>query len=344
MIHRRALLQTVVSAVLAGQSLPALAAYTMVPTGSIGDKQARLREVEKLFKATPDDPYVFGEKAQLEFDIQALERNKKYTAGVAAQVDAGKQFFSQRLTVPVPDMATAVSFWTGGCGALVLDTRIVDGQNVTRIGFGPESLRKDDGAKFALELVESAEPSRLGETSAVVQYIQLAMPVFRLSKVMAAGGEIESAYGWTQLQAPGGIPLRVKIDETRRDPFEFVALRCNNLDRTTRHYEALGMHVQQREGKRKFSASTNSNSIFENTDALEPERERGSVLLGFDDEALTTGLLLLPPKSVKKLAPVPSPIRLLVLGSAPAPELETSPDGLRNVFMGGADFEATLRA
>ena len=55
---------------------------------------------------------------------------------------------------------------------------------------------------------------------------------------MAAGGEIESAYGYTELTAPGGVPLKVRIDETRRDPFEVVALRTNNLEKTIKHYEA----------------------------------------------------------------------------------------------------------
>ena len=77
-LNRRAVLQAFTSiAVFAGNRLPALAAYTVVPTGSIFEKETRLKEVEKLYAQTPDDPYVFGEKAQLEFDIQALQRNKQ---------------------------------------------------------------------------------------------------------------------------------------------------------------------------------------------------------------------------------------------------------------------------
>jgi hypothetical protein len=195
-LHRRAFLQTLTSALLvATPSLPALAAYTIVPTGSIADKQARQLEVAKELKVTPDDPYLFGESAQLEFDIAKLENNTKFVNRVRPRVESGEQRFSTRLSVPVPDMAVAVTFWTAGCGALLLDTRIVDGRNVTRIGYGPESLRKDDGGKFSLELIESAEPSQMGAEDAVVQYIQLGIPVFRLSRVMATGGEIVSAYG-----------------------------------------------------------------------------------------------------------------------------------------------------
>ena len=345
-LHRRAFLQTLTTSALlvATPSLPALAAYTIVPTGSIADKRARQLEVFKELKVTPDDPYLFGERAQLEFDIAKLENNTKFINRVRPRVESGEQRFSTRLSVPVPDMAAAVTFWTAGCGALLLDTRIVNGRNVTRIGFGPESLRKDDGGKFSLELIESAEPSQMGGENAVVQYIQLGMPVFRLSRVMATGGEVKSAYGWTDLVAPGGIPLRVQIDENRRDPFQFVALRCNDLKATIKHYEAHGMAVQQVEASRKkISFSINSNSIFEDTDAFEPEREKGATLMGYDEKLDSTGLLLLPPISRAKLAQPNPDFQLSVVGSrlsnAPA---DVSPEGLRSVFLAEKDFEASL--
>jgi len=344
-LHRRAFLQTLTSALLvATPTLPALAAYTIVPTGSIADKRARQLEVAKELKVTPEDPYLFGETAQLEFDIAKLENNTKYINRVRPRVESGEQRFSTRLSVPVPDMAVAVTFWTAGCGALLLDTRIVDGRNVTRIGYGPESLRKDDGGKFSLELIESAEPSQMGAEDAVVQYIQLGIPVFRLSRVMATGGEIVSAYGWTELVAPGGIPLRVQIDENRRDPFQFVALRCNDLEATKKHYAAHGMAVQQVEASRKkISFSINSNSLYENTDAFEPEREKQSILMGYDEKLDSTGLLLLPPKSRSKLDKPNPNLQLSVVGSklSTAPP-EVSPDGLRSVFVAEKEFETAL--
>ena len=344
-LHRRAFLQTLTSALLvATPTLPALAAYTIVPTGSIADKRARQLEVAKELKVTPEDPYLFGERAQLEFDIAKLENNTKFINRVRPRVESGEQRFSTRLSVPVPDMAVAVTFWTAGCGALLLDTRIVDGRNVTRIGYGPESLRKDDGGKFSLELIESAEPSQMGAENAVVQYIQLGIPVFRLSRVMATGGEIVSAYGWTELVAPGGIPLRVQIDENRRDPFQFVALRCNDLEATKKHYAAHGMAVQQVEASRKkISFSINSNSLYENTDAFEPEREKQSILMGYDEKLDSTGLLLLPPKSRSKLDKPNPNLQLSVVGSklSTAPP-EVSPDGLRSVFVAEKEFETAL--
>ena len=72
--RRQALLRTLVSLSAGRLSLeaaqPAFAItrpkYSVVPSGSIADKETMLAEATKKFEVTPDDPYVFGEKAQLE--------------------------------------------------------------------------------------------------------------------------------------------------------------------------------------------------------------------------------------------------------------------------------------
>ena len=106
----------------------------------------------------------------------------------------------------------------------------------------------------------------------MLQYVQLAIPIFRLSQVMKNGGDIQSAYGWTQLTAPGGLPLRVHIDESRRDPFEFVALRTSSLKSSVAHYESLGLRKVDEKSGRKVELSINKNTIFENSDAYEQDR------------------------------------------------------------------------
>jgi catechol 2,3-dioxygenase-like lactoylglutathione lyase family enzyme len=342
-------------ALLAVSRQPALAAYTVIPTGSIADKQARLAVVSKLYLETPNDPYVFGEKAQLEYDIEALQRNTDFVTSTRQQTRDGSGHFLQRLTVPVTDMAAAVRFWKDGCGALVRSTRLVDGANVTVIGFGPESLRVDDGAKFSLELVETPGAGvSIGSESQIVQYVQLAMPVFRLSQVMANGGQIESAYGWTQLTAPGGLPLRVRIDESRRDPFELVALRVSKMDEAVQHYTRLGMAAAK--PKKAWEIRDNlgldsllsSNTIFKESDVFEPDREVGSVLVNFGNAEQNTGLLLLPPKGRKPLAlgaTGAAEPRLRVVGARPSqgPSVRSA-DGLAMLFESEEEFEATLSA
>jgi len=333
-----------------GGTKPADGAYTVVPTGRIDEKEARLRDVNKLYAETPNDPYVFGEKAQLEYDLNALKYNQDFSAKLTSELRSGKGHFIQRLTIPVDDMNSAVQFWTRGAGALVRSSRLVNGMNVTVVGFGPESLRLDDGAKFSLELVEAGAdsgPNPLGEQ---LEYLQLAMPVFRLSQVMAYGGKIESAYGWTLLTAPGGVQLRVKIDETRRDPFEFVAFRVSNLKAAIKHYEAQGMQSGEPYGARKLNKKfsiESSNSIFEAGDAFEPEREIGSVLMNYGDPFSSTGLLLVPPLSRKKLALGKPEPRIRVVGEPPAGvPLQVpvrSPDGLAFLFDSEDGLERSLQ-
>ena len=63
------------------RSLPALAVHT----GAVGHHCEEQAVGEKLF-GKPDDPYVLGEKAQLEFDIKALEKNKQYAAQLKTRV------------------------------------------------------------------------------------------------------------------------------------------------------------------------------------------------------------------------------------------------------------------
>merc|ERR1719482_2267301 len=98
------------------------ATYTVVPTGTVSEKRSRLAEVEAKFSKNPDDPYVFGEKAQLEYDIRTLERNRDAAQKLSRELAAGKAVFPQSLTVGVPDMQEAVTFWTRGVGCLVLSS------------------------------------------------------------------------------------------------------------------------------------------------------------------------------------------------------------------------------
>lgn len=325
----------------------ATAAYTMIPTGSISEKRSQLAEAQKVFAQKPEDLYAFGEKAQLEYDVRQLELNRNFARQLSAEVAAGRTAFLQSLRVAVPDMAAAVKFWTRGANALVLSTKLdADGRNITLVGFGPQSLGSDDGAKFALELVETqAGVVEFNADTSVVQYVQLAMPYFRLSQVVAAGGEIESAYGWTAATAPGGLPLRVRIDESRRDPFEFVALRTTDVSKARRYYESLGMKtVGETEARRKVKFGAGSYGIaMVNADATDPDREPGALEMSFGDPALTTGLLLLPPKRRNAnlmLGSPPAELRLVGQAPAAAAGALRSPDGLLSNFVETKAFEA----
>jgi len=334
----------------------ALAAYPIVPIGTVAEKRAALVVVEKELKADPNDPYLFGEKAQLEYDIKTLARNREYVEKIAPEIAAGRAARLTSFRLGVPDMAAAVTFWTGGVGAQVLDTRLgPDGRNVTRIGYGPQTLRAEAGAKFALELVEAPRGGDLRPETSVVQYLQLGVPTLRLSQLMNSGGDVVSAYGWTEVVAPGGLPLRVRIDETRRDPFEFVALRTANVKATVRHYEAMGMQVvgvsdNKRSLQVQGSYGLKLAKADGDDDAFEPDRESGTVQLNYGDPSLSTGLLLLPPRKLKATLGLGEPAaELRVVGVPPASAASMaaggtypSPEGLRMPFDAAEAFERSL--
>merc|ERR1711865_598669 len=114
---------------------------------------------------------------------------------------------------------------------------------------------------------------------------------------------------------------------------------------TKKHYAAHGMAVQQVEaGRKKISFSINSNSLYENTDAFEPEREKQATLMGYDEKLDSTGLLLLPPKSRAKLDKPNPNLQLSVVGSrlSAAPP-DVSPDGLRSVLVYSCKLSSARR-
>ena len=342
-LTRSALLRTLlpIAGGLFASRQPALAAYTTVPTGTIAAKIARQAEVEKEYALNPDNPYVYGEKAQLVYDIEKLRANKAFVANISSSVRSGAALFPQRLTVAVDNLDAEIVFWKGGMGALVRSTRLIDGRNHTVIAFGPESFGVEDGAKFSLELIQSRPGSAtsFGGADSALQYLQMAMPVFRLSQVMEFGGEIESAYGWTELRTPSGLPLRVRIDESRRDPFEFVALRVKDLKQSTRYCESLGLRAGAPKGKKELSFA--GTTIFKDDDAIEPDREVGSILMSAGSPELTTGVLLLPPRSRKALDLGLAPPRLRVLG-APAGTQPPPAGAPPLAFVGMDELEAAL--
>merc|ERR1712050_195149 len=112
----------------------------------------------------------------------------------------------------------------------------------------------------------------------------------------------------------------------------------------------LGMSVASVKGRKKLNTKASlltSNSLFEQEDATEPEREIGATLLAFDDPKLCTGCLLLPPRS-KKLAPPSAATQLRVVGAVPSTspkgtQATVSPDGFSAVFMLPDEFEAAIR-
>lgn len=96
-----------------------------------------------------------------------------------------------------------------------------------------------------------------------------------------------------------------------------------------------------------FDALLSSNSIFEDSDVFEPDRELGSVHVCYGSAETNTGLLLLPPLGRTKPAAFGSGAgepRLRVVGAPPGGAALRSPDGLSAVFVSEEELEAALQA
>ncbi|KAG5176356.1 hypothetical protein JKP88DRAFT_265399 [Tribonema minus] len=214
--------------------------------------------------------------------------------------------FVQHAVVNVPDIEAAIRFYTEGLGMRVVRSRADTSANTntTFVAYGPEQLTvpKDwapgvssfaaYGGHFSLELVGPLNPPADGELPFYdpgngVQYIQIAVDTYRISKVIAAGGEVIFGYGGLKINLFSGV---------RRDPMMFVALKVSDLKKSVQWYtDVLGMSQFPYPKAREAV-----DSVFE------PKQPKGSVFMGYDEDG--SGVLLIP-KDKKDKAPI-------VVGSA----------------------------
>jgi hypothetical protein len=155
---------------------------------------------------------------------------------------------------------------------------------------------------------------------------------------------VKFAYGWVDLDTPGGIPMEVIIG-LARDPVMLTCLRVSNvLDSTKFFTEQLGMKVLP------FPLSRAKGSTFE------PEQVPGSQYVGYSENSM--GLMLIPSPKLKApplvigtmleaftlvyddsagVADKLPPAVVTVLGGAP--NMIKSPDGYTFVLKGYEQFK-----
>jgi len=153
--------------------------------------------------------------------------------------------------LPAGMTPTAVSFFTSALFAKVLQGPMLrdDGSVVTTIGFGPQEYAvpadfvpgisgfSEYGSHFSLQLIApplaAADGSDQGSATVPTRgdglaYVAMGVPQYRVSKLIEYGGEIKSSYGFTVVDAPGGLPLQVVLGDQ-------VELRLRNV----RHIHAF---------------------------------------------------------------------------------------------------------
>lgn len=74
------------------------------------------------------------------------------------------------------------------------------------------------------------------------------VPGYRISQMVAAGGNILDAYGLVNVISPCGLPVR-GIVGISPDPIMFVAINCDNVKESAAFYEQLGFMEQVRNSR-----------------------------------------------------------------------------------------------
>lgn len=157
--------------------------------------------------------------------------------------------------VNVAESEVLLEFLTKALGMNVLRSRSTsDGGSVSFLGYGPEELEippdfvpgvsnwPDYGAHFSLEVVSKPDAQgdgrlRFFEPGNGLQYIQLGVPQFRISKLLEYGGEIEYAYGYTVVKAPGGLRFQVCLcphPQARPGPWRGSHIAVTRVSLTSR--------------------------------------------------------------------------------------------------------------
>lgn len=289
------------------------ARYALVPQGNIRSKEKRLDEVLRELERKPEDPYLLGERAQLEYDLERLRENAAAVGRLRTCATTGGAYAST-LTVRVPDLAAARAFWVDGLKMSELSSSRVGGADALVVGYGRDDLSDDDGGKFALELVQATadapaptplSASESSSASGALLFVQLRVPNVRISGLIKEGGTIDSAYGFVEVTSPHGLTARV-LTAPRRDPFEFVAVRVADVEATAAYYErAFGMRrVPSPPRRLERGPGLLGTGLFGQMyevqeDVLAPQTLYGSVMMvpSCCPQADATGVLLVPPNA-----------------------------------------------
>ena len=71
----------------------------------------------------------------------------------------------------------------------------------------------------------------------------MGVPGYRISEMVKNGGKVIDAFGFVNVVSPAGIPMR-GIVGIAPDPLMFVAINCENVQKSKSFYEQLGFVEQ----------------------------------------------------------------------------------------------------
>ena len=246
----------------------------------------------------------------------------------------------QSLTIAVADPAqqqAMIRFVEEGFGFSVLRRRIRGTIDETWLGFGPEQLGvppnfvlpvssfAEYGGHASLHLVYDSSLSsplyRVGSEQVPgsnVAYVQVAVPSYRISRLVEHGGIIQDAYGLVSVLSPAGLPMR-GIVGIWPDPLMLVAIRCASVSASAAFYQQQLGFVP---ADMPYSRPGQGTTIFE------PAPPPGSTYLTLAPPyGVGLGLLLLPlERNQRSVTPNPV-LRSLNIVYAPPVQDDTNSDG-----------------
>lgn len=189
--------------------------------------------------------------------------------------------------------------------ALFQDTcyPLQEGQSQATVAFGPDIYDKPPGFFYgvspffeygahatltfnSLSAGSSDGISEIVDPGNGLQYIKVGAELLRISKGIQAGAKVEGAYGWIDVESPGGVPLEVIVG-IARDPFMLASLRVQNMKQSVAFFtEEMGMKVMPMPIARQEGSQ------------FEPQQPKNSVFVSYGEDLF--GLLLEPsPKEAK---------------------------------------------
>lgn len=289
------------------------------------DDERRLKEISEELQQLPEKPEeesdsdlirrdnLVSEEAGLRADLARLDANREFTERLKLSLELGSGGFVQSATLRVPSLEEAELFWCNALGMEASRRREEAGQRVVSVSYGPEDLDDEDGAHFALHLVEDASmPSVLidsdqpGDPRVIslarpgLAYIQVAVPrALRMSKLDAANIDVLWGYGYFELAVPpaaGGVRVRAYAGKTRRDPMELLSFHVADPKAASIAVQAAfpGLEVLPlvvNDGKSRSAAV----SASEVGNPYIPRPPKGSVLLGYPGASTDATCILLEP-------------------------------------------------
>jgi len=181
--------------------------------------------------------------------------------------------------------------------------RSKDGSTTT-MAFGPDAFESpktftpglstfaEDGGHATLTLCSKSSSSGGSSSSSSsssddfiergngLQFIRFGSDVIRISKGVEAGGVVNYAYGWVDIDTPSKVPLEIVVG-IARDPLMLACLRVSDVQQSVAFFtEQLGMKVMPTPLARSEGSE------------FEPAVRKDAVFVGYGKDLF--GLLLVP--------------------------------------------------